>query len=310
VRIAATPINGQAASALALAFVLSSSVPTSVGAQTAGSSASQAPPRMAAAQATQPGNAANQGGTERREDVEVSVFSGVSIDSFAARELQDYINKDASGDAREQLIAGFDFAYRIAGRKNSTRQLWIYGETVHGVRSGDANCGGENADTEVCEVAELDRESPEDIENPLAIFRKATTFEAFMGLRAEFLTLRQDSASAAAKLYVKGQLGLLTVAGRGGDAVDIHHAALGLILTHGDLAGSYVEAGYGKNALFHVHPSRYKIDGFLTYGKEDATIKPFAQVVIDTDFGRGAESIQTYFGLDIDIARVFKFGSD
>ena len=174
------------------------------------------------------------------------------------------------------------------------------------VRSGDANCTGESGDTEICEVARLDDDAAVNPDAPLAIFRKATTFEALMGVRVEFLTMRSGASDAASKLYAKGQLGLLTVAGRGGDAVDIHHGALGVVLTQGNLANSYVEVGYGKNALFAVNPWRFKIDGFLSIGPARAAVKPFAQLVIDADFASGADSIQSFFGLEIDVFRAFR----
>ena len=41
----------------------------------------------------------------------------------------------------------------------------------------------------------------------LAIFRKATSFEDFAGLRLELLPLRRNTTAAASTLYVKGQLG-------------------------------------------------------------------------------------------------------
>lgn len=76
-----------------------------------------------------------------------------------------------------------------------------------------------------------------DANAPLAIFRKVNTLEGFFGLRAELFGVRSDSAEAAASVYVKGQLGMLTVAGRGGDVVDMHHVAGGLLLTRGPFNG-------------------------------------------------------------------------
>ena len=50
-----------------------------------------------------------------RDDVAIRLFTGISIDSFAASDLSDYRNPDDSGDVQEQLIAGFDFEYRMVG---------------------------------------------------------------------------------------------------------------------------------------------------------------------------------------------------
>jgi hypothetical protein len=243
---------------------------------------------------------------DTRKDVEVGLFTGISVDSFAAKELRQYLNKEDSSEVREQLVAGFDFSYRLAGNAKSPRQFWLYGETIHGVRSGDVNCTGDNQDTELCKIARLEAT---DQSAPLAIFRKATSFEAFIGLRAELLRLRAgaaDPAEAASMLYLKGQLGLLTVAGRGGDVVDMHHGAIGITLTQGSFAHSYVEIGYGRNELFLANPRRWKIDGFLSMGPDDKAVRPFAQIVIDADFGDGADSIQSFFGLDVDVRDVWK----
>ena len=64
---------------------------------------------------------------KNREDFEVSVFTGISIDSFAAKELRKYLNKNDSGGVSEQLIIGLDFQYRVAGDPDASRQVWLYG---------------------------------------------------------------------------------------------------------------------------------------------------------------------------------------
>ena len=241
----------------------------------------------------------------RSNDVEVSVFAGSSIDSFAAADLRKYINPDDSGNFREQLIAGFDFDYPVIIYGSS--RLWLYGETIHGARSGEVDCSQEgNEEKDACKIARLDAPSPQ---GPLAIFRKATTLEGFVGLRAEFGSLGGTTKS---KAYVKGQLGFLSVADKGGDIVDLHHLGLGLILTNGLMRDSYFEIGYGRNDLFENNQRRKKIDGFLTFTRPDSTAdneptaRPFFQIVIDSDFGNGPDNIQTYFGLDIDVLRLFQ----
>jgi hypothetical protein len=258
-----------------------------------------------------------------RDDIDVSVFTGISVDSFVAKELQTYINgKDDAGEATEQLIAGFDFQFRMIGDKSDTSRrpsLWLYGETVHGARSGEAKCGTDaEKQTPLCKVASLDAGSVSTPNAALAIFRKAQTLEAFMGLRVDFHRMKHQPlkkntpsdpdtfSDAASTLYFKAQLGLLTVAGRGGDVVDMHHAAFGVALTRGGLMGSYVEAGYGVNDLFLAHRRRFKVDGFLSINIRDKAVRPFAQIVIDSDFKDGPDTIQSYFGFDIDVRKVWQ----
>ena len=242
-----------------------------------------------------------------RKDLSVSVFTGFSIDSFAAKDLHDYLNPDASGDVQEQLVAGFNFQYRLTGTTDNRPKLWLYGESVHGVRSGDVDCAVD-ANSEICQNLDFQTPATGSGLSSLAIFRKSTSFEGLTGLRYEFARLGSDENPS--QLYIKAQLGFLTVAGAGGDVRDIHHAALGLVLTRGVLKHSYFEIGRGVNDVFADGKARYKLDALLSFNKvddnrESNAISPFAQIVIDFDGGDGADSIQSYFGFDLDIAAVF-----
>ena len=260
--------------------------------------------RSAAAQIPAATGAASKDGGKDDKDFEVSVFTGFSIDSFAAQELRRYLNKEASGGVSEQLITGLDFAYRLVGDKDATRQIWLYGETVHGARSGDVDCTDlDNRETDLCKVARFESPTPD---AQFAIFRKATTLEGFMGVRAELFPLRKAS-TAPSTFYVKGQLGFLTTANNGGDIIDLHHAAVGIILTGGLFESSYFEFGYGRNDLFQQNRWRPKIDGFLSLApKVDSKARPFVQIVIDPDFGSAPDSIQIFTGLDLNILELFK----
>ena len=39
-------------------------------------------------------------------------------------------------------------------------------------------------------------------------------------------------------------------------------------------------------------------------------IRPFAEMTVDTDLGSGADSVQSYFGINFDVDCVFNAGSD
>lgn len=241
---------------------------------------------------------------EERKDLEISVFTGISIDSFAAKELRKYLNKNDSGGVSEQLIAGLDFEYRLSGTKDAKRQVWLYGETVHGARSGDVDCSDpDNKETDFCTVARFQSPTPD---AQFAIFRKATTLEGFVGVRAELFSLRQTS-TAPSKFYVKGQLGFLTTANNGGDIIDLHHVSAGILLTAGTFDGSYFEAGYGRNDLFQQNRWRAKIDALLSIApKAGSKARPFIQIVIDPDFGSAPDSIQIFTGLDLNLLELFR----
>jgi hypothetical protein len=246
--------------------------------------------------------AARAGGDDSREDFEASVFLGYGIDSFAAGDLQDYLNPDDAGDVQERFIAGVNFAYRLVDRKCGQRQLWLYGKTVHGVRSTDVDCKA-NSGLSFCSQ-ELDKSTGDEF---LFVVRNASSLEAHFGLRWEFLTIREDGKHTA-NLYAKVQAGFLTVSDAGDDVIDVHHAGMGLLAIEGKLKGSYLELGYGKTDLFFANPDdRWKVDGFITWRlKERWGVHPFARLTLDSDFGDGSDSVQTYVGLDFDLDELFR----
>ena len=183
------------------------------------------------------------------------------------------------------------------------QQVWLYGEIVHGAVSGEASCT-ENTDAmgattvvfneAICNEASLKSTKPASANDRLALFRQATSLEAFGGIRYEFATLNRGTKNPA-NVYVKGQVGFLTVAAGGSDVKDIHHVGAGVVLTKGRLQDSYFEFGWGKNDVFADGEQRYKVDVFLSLGGGGA-VSPFAQFVMDADFGPKADSIQSFLG--------------
>jgi hypothetical protein len=257
-----------------------------------------------------------------RDAFEASFYTGLQIDTFAADDLKKYLNPDESSKQHEQMIAGFDFAYRFS-KNASRRQFWVYGETVYGVRSADVDCKAD-PDIVVCkpftDVASAG-------ERTLYILRKASSLEAFAGVRYEFADFNRDG-DFHAKLYLKAQAGFLAVEKTGNDVIDMHHVALGVLGVNGKFNGSYLEAGWGRTDLFHEHPNRrLKIDGFLSWPLPGTTktekigdtkttvaknagagIRPFVQLTVDADLGSGADSIQTFIGFDLSIDQLFGGG--
>jgi len=242
---------------------------------------------------------------EKRAAFEATAFLGLGIDSFAASDLRRYLNPNDSGGIEERFVGGIDFEYRLLGGGDLAGfKLWVLGETVHGLRSAEVDCKAESA-AEVCQPF------LEQIANPgaptLFLLRKATSLEAFLGFRLELLTIQRADADAA-KLYLKAQAGFLTVARSGGDVLDSHHVGLGLLAVKGRFAGSYLEAGFGRNDVFLAHPRRrLKIDALLSVGKAGGAglIRPFAQFTVDSDLGSGADSIQSFLGVDFEVGRLF-----
>jgi hypothetical protein len=255
---------------------------------------------------------------DTRDKFEATGYFGVSVDSFASSELNKYINPDQNSLVKERAIGGVSFAFRLIGDPKpegvagepskpwiNRTKLFVFGETVHGARSAGVDCtedqpasGSQGAS--VC--VQFDPTKPN---RTLAIIRNSTSLEAFTGLRWE---LKQMTQSA---LYVKGQAGFLTVAGAG-SLLNSDHGALGIISTDGNFKGSYFEAGLGRTDLYPTHRSpRLKIDGYLQFpllGKWVAAhgVSGFAQMTVDSSMGRGgADSIQSYFGINFDLKGLF-----
>jgi hypothetical protein len=269
-----------------------------------------AEPSAAAAGPERP--AADRCGDERDErcDFEASIFFGIALDTFAASELARYLNAEESGGIRERGAVGFDFEYRISSARKGTkprRPVWIYGGTVHGVRSADVDCSRER-DLPVCALAPTDPERA-----AFYILRNATSFEGFVGARWEFASVGSSGSDTPARAFLSAQAGLLAVAGSGADAVDAHHVGIGVLATSGPFSGSRLEVGFGRTDLFAVHPDeRWKLDGLLSWRPERLArmaglggrdLAWVFEVFVDADFGRGADTIQSFVGLDVGLAR-------
>ena len=258
-----------------------------------------------------------------RENFEAAVFTGVAVDSFAAKELKKYINPDDSSEVRQRGFGGFQIQYRLFGEPGQMKppdskptpqasetsatkdkwnqQFWLYGRTIHGVRSTDVDCKA-TPDIAVCKDAFDPVNAPE---RNLYILRNATSLEAYLGVRWEFLSLQWGKPSSAA-LYFKAQAGFLTVANSGGDVVDNHVMGFGLMAVNGPHLGSRLEVGYGRTDLFTENANRrIKVDGLLishATNRDDklTRFRPFAQMTVDVDGGPGADSVQVYLGYAFD----------
>jgi hypothetical protein len=237
---------------------------------------------------------------DERDDFESNAYIGLAIDTFGAQELNKYLNPEANGVLHERSIFGIDFAYRLLGK--GTRQLWVYGETLHGVRSEDIDC------EKVPELPSCKKELGEFgtgvATASLFLLRNATSLEAYLGVRAELGQVNIPGAHPAA-LYVNFQPGFLEVAGSDGDAKAAHHIGIGARAIGGAMAGSYLEIGYGKTDLFLVNRNRrYKFDGMLVR-QVGGGFSLFAQLYADVDMKDGSDSIQSYFGLNFDMSRLY-----
>jgi hypothetical protein len=255
---------------------------------------------------------------DERDNFQASAFIGLSVDAFSAQATDQilYGNAQENGTKRERIGGGFDFSYRLAGdpkgktTKPWSPQLWVYGRTVHGVRSAEVNCTGPaNAIAPVCATGE-NPFSPAALANPqqqlLYLLRNASSLEAHLGLRAEFLQLNAMGTHPA-HLYVKAQAGFLSIARSGGDVFDVHQLMLGAVDTAGVFEGSYIEGGYGRDDMFRIHRyRRVMVNGYLTWHVGTlGGLKPFIGMSVDSDASYGADSVQTFMGLALDLDKLF-----
>jgi hypothetical protein len=214
---------------------------------------------------------------DQREFFDASLYTGYAVDTFSGEAVNRYLNPGNHAAPKERFVAGFDFEYRLLHSPDFHQQLWVYGETVHGVRSTDVDC---NTDPkpEVCN-----------------------------GL----------TTAGAGILYLKGEIGFASVAGTD-SAFRQEHIAAGLTATSGRFKDSHLEFGYGRNDLFRSpvagfqdkYKNRWLIDALLSWEQgilKSEKVYPFAQITIDTDLGRGADSIQSYIGLAFDVDQLFHF---
>jgi hypothetical protein len=260
--------------------------------------------------------------TDCRDTFTASAYLGLAIDTFAAAETLKYLNPNAAGGTQERAIGGFDFAFRLLGPSRDAKaegkekprtgpraqQLWIYGETMHGTRSAELDCTKSPAkDLLACSGSLTTPGKPGD--QLLYIIRNASSLEGYMGLRWEFLTLQPGSDSPA-NLYFKAQAGFLTVAGA--PAVkDVHHLGIGATVTKNSFMDSHFEVGWGRTDLFQSKPrGRWKVDGYLQWRIASTPFSFFAQAIVDSDLGYGADSVQSYVGFNFSLDQLIAKKSD
>jgi hypothetical protein len=234
---------------------------------------------------------------------DASVFFGGVVDTFAPDKVGNYQNPGAGGQ-KTQEIFGVDFDYRALGRSDSRVQFWINGETTHGVRSADIDCNPPDPNDKP-PVCGKDLKPGDFPARARYILEHATSLEAYISPRLEFHTL-QGGTDSPANLYITSRIGFLALK----DAPDVYssvHFAFGLLANAGNFAGSYVEAGWGKNELFTKRWNRLKVDGVLSFGMDripglSNLGRFFVQMMIDNDLkDEGPDSVRTYFGIDIDL---------
>jgi hypothetical protein len=277
-----------------------------------------------------------------RESFEASYYVGVGIDNFAGDNTLNYFKEDVDklGTNSTRLVTGLDFAYRLFGQRRRLRfkqgnqsgtfinpetdkpeayrapqfaQLWIYGETIHGVRTKEVDCSDGNfKQLSVCQ-----KDGSIGSGDLVGIAKSASTLESYLGLRYEFAPLShllQSDETDRARVYAKIQYGAISVAGTGKSTKE-SFIGVGATTVSGVLEGSYLDIGTGRTDLFRKAAGRrIKLDAFISIyptaipfldipmlRRLDERVRPFAQLTVDA--GRSSDSYQSYFGFDFIFAQ-------
>jgi hypothetical protein len=237
------------------------------------------------------------------EKLEVFPFLGFAVDTFAASEVRQYLNRDVSGDSKTRETFGVWFQYPLYSSARDTFGLSIYGQTLHGVRSTEFNCDYSQPLLLNPKCKEVPKEVQDLSNTALYILRNASSLEGMIGLRFEFWNLQNGNAS----LYINRQLGFVSVENTSGDVADVNHVGIGARLREGRFRNSYIEVGKGTNDLFPSNSgSRFKLNARIVAKLGDETSDKFklfkkgyffAHIVADVDGHEGPDAVQTYVGL-------------
>lgn len=265
---------------------------------------------------------------DERDTFDASGYVGTAVDNFAPASVGGYADSEQGG-RHTRVVGGFDFEFRMFGSRESKRQFWVFGETMHGVRSADINCADPDNKPAVCDKLTVGPTGNAGKQLQF-VLDNATSMEAFAGFRYEFMTL-QVGDETPAKLYATARFGVMLLNGTarsaaatttGGapvaaqefeanHAYRAHHVGTGLLLPSGKFSGSQLEVGWGVTELFN-HAGvkggwrRLKIDGALSV-QLAGPMYGFVQLYADFDpYGPGADSVQTFYGVSFNIGEFFR----
>jgi len=265
-----------------------------------------------------------------RDPFAASIYVGAAYDNFAPAEVGGYsptnqggyINTTAGGFSKTRGIAGVDFEFRVLGSPDDERQLWILGETLHGVRSGDVDCRDAKDRPPICNA--IAGKFNTDVQASfLYALAHASSLEAYIAPRLELKTF-QSGFPTPAKLYVTMRIGINMLDDEAHEAFDAFHVGAGLVAIKGPFESSALEVGWGKSDMFALDKGvtkwrRLKFDGLLSFPIVSGKVPVLGQIFGDktrgfvqmyADFdptGRSADSVQTFFGLDFNLNGFFKW---
>jgi hypothetical protein len=256
-----------------------------------------------------------------RANFEASGFVGMVFDNFAPAQV-DPANPDdglvykntPDNKIRKSWTAGVQAQYRLAGRQDSIRQLWLSTQILHGLRTSDVDCRT-SPDLAVCKA------NATVTDRFFAIVEHASTMEAQIDARFEVLRL-QVTEETPVKVYVATRFGFLGLAGAPKVFSSDAYVGGGLTAPKGVFRGSFAQVAWGRSRQFQTDPNadRLKVQGTLVFdvapGLLDQAKNIFSSTLGSTRFfatiavdrnprGRAPDSVQSYFGLLFDVRRLY-----
>jgi hypothetical protein len=262
---------------------------------------------------------------DERKPLVIEASYGQMFDNFSPAESGHYAANVPSTN-RSRHTFGTDLQARVWRSPDRRRQLWLGGQFVYGVRTGDVDCRAEDLPP-VCEQF-LDGKQLPDFERAVYIMEHATSFEGFFRPRFEFVTV-EASEEHRGVIYATAVFGVLMLDDGSNRAAGAHHAGAGIAATGGSFEGTYFEAGLGKTDLFipsdnppstrqSGHWNRLKLDFNVMFSPMRAFADrvqvwrkfPRIAIRIRTDFdfqSADADSIQGYIGIQFPISELLKW---
>jgi hypothetical protein len=259
-----------------------------------------------------------------RANFEANAFVGMVVDNFAPAQIDPanpgggLVYKNTPDDKiRRSWTAGVQAQYRLLGRQDSIRQLWVSTQILHGLRTSDVDCRT-SPDLAVCQ------KNATVTDRFFAIVEHAGTLEAQIDARFELLRL-QVTEETPVKVFAATRFGFVSLAGAPKVFSSDAYLGGGLIAPKGVFRGSFAQVGWGRSRQFQTFPdaNRLKIYGTLVFdiapGLVDqakniftqtaGSMRFFAAIVVDRNpRGRAPDSVQSYFGILFDVRRLYTAG--
>lgn len=249
---------------------------------------------------------------DARNVFEASAYLGTAFDNFAPNVVGNYQNPAAGTSIKSRWIAGVEAQYRLWSSRSNTRQFWLGTKTLHGVRTADVNC------EETPSVAVCNRTAANS-DKFLFILEHASTIEAHLDPRFEFMTLQPDS-EVPTKVYVTARFGFLDVE-NAPKVFNSDSIGVGLLAPKGTFKDSLAQVAWGRSAQFQSNPgwNRLKINGLLVFDvmaplrerlefwkRLAGSSRVFVEISVDRNpGGPGPDSVQSYVGIDFDLRNAF-----